>query len=396
MTGQAGYLGQNQSYYYDSFDGSMSVTASDAGASGVPEYLSVYFLGTDLGTFASLDFATNKLGVDLAPGSYTNVQRASFAAAGYAGLDVGFNGRGCNTVTGSFNVLDAVYVGTKVQRFDATFVENCDSTTPSLTGRIRINEPSTLLSATLPGSRSVQMGTQPTVFATMINTGTSALSNCRVRLPGATTTGLGLTYQTTDPTTNARTGQPNQPAIIAAGASQSFIITLNSTAATAKTALPIDFVCDGTMPAPILPGVNTLDLVFSSSAVPDVIALSATLSGDGTVAVPFSQNGTGAFAIATANVGIEGNMLVSADTGSATLPLTLTLCETNPSTGQCLAPPAGSVAHDFAAGATPTFSVFAKATGAIPFDPANSRVFVRFLDNTSQSHGSTSVAVKTN
>lgn len=394
LNGTQGFLGQGQSYYYDSFDGSMSVAGSDAGPSGNPQFVSVSFSGTNLGTFASLDFATNKLGVDLLPGIYSNVQRAAFAAAGYAGLDVGFNGRGCNTVTGSFSVLDAVYVGTTVQRFDATFSENCDSSTPSLTGRIRINEPSVLLSSVLPGSRSVTAGAHPTVFATILNTGTAALTNCRVRL---TDQNVSLSYQATDPTTNAPVGQPNQPTIIGGNGSQSYVISLTSAATTSLTALPIDFVCDNTMPAPVLAGVNTLDLSFAAGAVPDVIALSATSSGDGTITIPLSQGGASAFAIATANVGAEAELLVTADTGTATtLPLAITLCETNPATGQCLAPPAASIVHDFTAGATPTFSVFVQATAPIPFAPATSRIFMRFRDNASASHGSTSVAVQTN
>ena len=48
-----------------------------------------------------------------------------------------------------------------------------------------------------------------------------------------------------------------------------------------------------------------------------------------------------------------------------------------------------------AAGATPTFSVFLQANGAIPLDPANARVFVRFKDADGGLHGSTSVAVAT-
>ncbi|MEI9984379.1 MAG: hypothetical protein WDN69_14910 [Aliidongia sp.] len=47
------------------------------------------------------------------------------------------------------------------------------------------------------------------------------------------------------------------------------------------------------------------------------------------------------------------------------------------------------------AGATPTFSVFLQASGAIPLDPASARVFVRFKDADGALHGSTSVAVAT-
>jgi hypothetical protein len=44
--------------------------------------------------------------------------------------------------------------------------------------------------------------------------------------------------------------------------------------------------------------------------------------------------------------------------------------------------------------ATPTFSIFAAAGGAIPFSPGESRVFVQFNDE-GGVHGSTSVAVTT-
>ncbi len=50
---------------------------------------------------------------------------------------------------------------------------------------------------------------------------------------------------------------------------------------------------------------------------------------------------------------------------------------------------------NFTAGATPTFSVFLQASGAIPFAPATSRVFVRFKDAGGGLHGSTSVAIET-
>jgi hypothetical protein len=49
----------------------------------------------------------------------------------------------------------------------------------------------------------------------------------------------------------------------------------------------------------------------------------------------------------------------------------------------------------FAAGATPTFSVFLLPTGTIPFAPSAYRVFLRFIDTNGVSHGSTSVAVQT-
>jgi hypothetical protein len=86
---------------------------------------------------------------------------------------------------------------------------------------------------------------------------------------------------------------------------------------------------------------------------------------------------------------------ISADTGGVDLPITISLCETAPSTGQCFAAPSSTVAMHDAAGATPTFSVFVTDTGRIALNPAKSRIFVRFLDSNGLSHGSASVAVET-
>ncbi|MEI9983233.1 MAG: hypothetical protein WDN69_08510 [Aliidongia sp.] len=93
------------------------------------------------------------------------------------------------------------------------------------------------------------------------------------------------------------------------------------------------------------------------------------------------------------NVGAPGNLTVLGRYRSATLPLSVFLCQTNPSNGQCLAPPSPNVTVSFATNATPTFSIFITASAPIAFAPGTSRVFVRFKDGSGVSHGSTSVAV---
>src|SRR5581483_9272940 len=102
-----------------------------------------------------------------------------------------------------------------------------------------------------------------------------------------------------------------------------------------------------------------------------------------------------AFAVATANVGVAGSITVSADTAGASLPLTLSLCQTNPASGQCTSAIGNSVTATIAANGTPTFAIIAQASGAIAFDPANSRIFVRFKDDSGVTRGATSVAVRT-
>ncbi len=108
-----------------------------------------------------------------------------------------------------------------------------------------------------------------------------------------------------------------------------------------------------------------------------------------------AATGAAAFAVATVNAGADGSLTASADTGSTSLPVTLSLCQTNPATGACLAVPASSVPVQINGGETPTFGVFVTEAGMVPFDPANNRVFVRFIDADGVTRGSTSVAVRT-
>jgi len=71
------------------------------------------------------------------------------------------------------------------------------------------------------------------------------------------------------------------------------------------------------------------------------------------------------------------------------------VCQTDPELGNCVTPVAPSVTTTIGAGATPTFGIFGTASGAIPFDPAGTRIFVSFTDPIGVVRGSTSVAVTT-
>jgi hypothetical protein len=128
--------------------------------------------------------------------------------------------------------------------------------------------------------------------------------------------------------------------------------------------------------------------------VADVVALAATLANDGIVAIP-GVGDSAAFSVAAVNVGAGADLTVSADTGATSLPLTISLCETNPGTGACVSAIGPQVATTIAAGATPTFSVFVTANAPVAFDPAAHRVFVRFIDAGGVTRGATSVAVRT-
>ncbi len=256
----------------------------------------------------------------------------------------------------------------------------------------QLSFPATLFASVLPGSRSGQVGTPVTAFATLINASASPAAGCALSLK--TSLFATFSFQSTDPATNQLTGSPNTPVTIPAGAPQSFVFALTPSGPVAPTDVAFNFTCSGTVPAATIVGVNTLLLSASTTPVPDIVALAATPGNDGIVNVP-GATGTGVFAVAAANVGAGGALTVTADSGGVLLPLTASLCETNPTTGACISPLAASVATTINANATPTFAVFVTGTGAIPFAPATNRIFVRFRDAGGVTRGATSVAVRT-
>ncbi len=250
-----------------------------------------------------------------------------------------------------------------------------------------------VVAAVLPSSRSVQVGTAATAFATVINNGTTAAFG--VGISFGTSLPATLTYRTTDPATNAVTGAPDAPADIPPGHNQTYVIAVTPTAPFPPTDVAFNFAGSNTLPAGTLTGVNTLLLTASSVPVPDIVALAVTVTNDGIVNIP-GPTGNAAFAVATVNVGANSSITVTADTGGVTLPVLLFVCQTNPANGQCLAPgPAASVTLQISTNATPTFGVFVAGQGIVPFDPAANRVFVRFKDPGNVIRGSTSVAVRT-
>jgi hypothetical protein len=258
-------------------------------------------------------------------------------------------------------------------------------------GAVEVQPATGLVAAILPGSRSVQVNATATAFGTIINTGPTPATGCRI----APTTSLPATfhYQTTN-SANQVTGMADTPVDIPGGAAQGFVLGFTPVQAFLPTDVQFAFDCTDSNPAPTTTGLNTLLLSASATPVPDIVALAATITNDGIVNI-LGPAGAGAFAVATVNVGASGSITASADTGAATLPVSLAICESHPGTGACLAPPSGVVATTINAATTPTFGVFVTGAGTVPFDPATNRVFVRFKDASGITRGSTSVAVRT-
>jgi hypothetical protein len=247
-------------------------------------------------------------------------------------------------------------------------------------------------------------GTDPaTFFAAVIASGTGHACGCSVT--PLTPVPATFLYQTTSPATNQLVGTPNTPVDIPGGGLQTFLLAFAPTPPFPATDVRLSFTCANTPAAAIQPFLNTAVVAAETVPVPDIVALAATPSGDGIVDVP-GATGAAAFAVATVNVGgASGRLTVSASTtgplaaavagpGEAVLPVALSVCETNPATSVCAEPPAATVVTDVDPGQTPTFAVFVQAAGVVPFDPAGSRVFVRFTQG-GVLRGATSVAVRT-
>jgi hypothetical protein len=113
------YIGQGQNYditftpensYY------FSPQVRRTLPSGAPAEL-LFVLGAGQSTpFSLLFFGTDGLGLPMQPGFYADAQRADFASAGHPGLDVSFDHRGCNTVTGNFTVNEFTYLSSLGRR----------------------------------------------------------------------------------------------------------------------------------------------------------------------------------------------------------------------------------------------------------------------------------------
>jgi hypothetical protein len=250
----------------------------------------------------------------------------------------------------------------------------------------------TLVAAVLPLSRSVEVGATATAFATIIDAGPANASTCTIA--PATTIASSFLFQTTDPATNALTGTANTPANIAAGQGQSFVLALTPIAAFAPTNVAFTFTCaNARNAAATTVGVDTLNLSASTTPVPDIVALAA--SGDPGYVDLSPTNSTGVFAIATINLGIDATITAAANTGTANLPVALLICQTNPTTGACMASPASSVTTDIPPNATPTFGIFATTSASVADMPGVNRVFVTFADSGGTLRGETSVAVRT-
>lgn len=248
-----------------------------------------------------------------------------------------------------------------------------------------------VVAAVLPSSCSVQVGVTATAFATIINAGPAILDGCAI-VP-LTSVPATFLYQTTDLLTNAPTGTPTRRFRSGPGRLRRSWSTSHRRRPSCRSR------CDSASHARAL---IRRDRARHQHAVAlrvcDARARPHRAERDAEPERPPRdprRRKRNAFSLATFNLGIGASITVTPSPRSIALPLNLLVCQTNPATGQCLAVPTSSVTVTIDATATPTFSIFGTATGAISFDPTNHRIFVDFTDAGGATRGSSSVAATT-
>lgn len=244
-----------------------------------------------------------------------------------------------------------------------------------------------LVNSVLPTSRSVPVGNTATIFNTIVNAGSTTATNVIVAINPAPAG--AFVYQETNCATNAVLGSPNPSLSIPVGGVACYVLSFTPSAPFVATSVHIQAQASNALGSNLLSGINTWLLRGTAVAEPDIIALTTTTD--------FHQvacSGLNAFAVALSNVGVAatGDIIVSANTGSASLPLSVTIQETNPGTGDI----GDNILQSVGAGENRTVAVFVAFNGCISFDPAANRIFIEFRDASNNVVGSTSTAISTN
>ena len=135
-----------------------------------------------------------------------------------------------------------------------------------------------------------------------------------------------------------------------------------------------------------------------SPSLADMVSIAATSPNDSIMRIT-GPSGTGFFAAAAINIGASGTVTFTpSDTPPGQYPrsqqLTLTICQTDPSSGACLTTPGPSTTVAVSNGQTVTFTIFATGQGTrLPFIPGINRAFIVATQG-SKVVGMADVAVK--
>ena len=259
-----------------------------------------------------------------------------------------------------------------------------------------------IVAAALPAARSGYVGGPPiTVFMSVVSRATTPAQSCRISAPDGSP--VTLAYRRVD-ANNAAIGAADPVFDLAPGGTASFVIELTPVSETGLSGSDFQpaVTCENAALNSVV-GLNTVFLSIQNAPVPDILSISTTVSGDGVVRIAESGR-AGIMTAAVVNIGAgDGSagasgitLTTTADTGVNALPVTIEICQINEA-AQCITPRGPAVTTANLGKNEPAyFAAFVRdsSNGAgITFDPANSRVFLRFSDASGTVRSATSAAI---
>ena len=237
-----------------------------------------------------------------------------------------------------------------------------------------------LNAAVAPNARSVEVGSPATFFATLLNSGDTEATNCRVEADLENSLGTDMDYRRTD-AANQAIGATNTPFSIPPGRAQTLVLTVRPQDTTGGAPYGFDYICDE---GRVSGAYGISDVYIRSFAegrdASDLVMVLQTLSGDGVIRI--AENGRrGVAAGALVNIGgrAEAIYLYPGFPGYQFSPSgpselhyrDLLICQTDDQ-AQCLEPPSNGLSLiPVAAGEVITFNLFLddNTAGDIPFMP---------------------------
>jgi hypothetical protein len=132
---QGDYIGQGKTYSYN--DENASISYSRNYDNGIRVRISNLpgqpWLSWDLNIAAAEN-------AEIIPGQYTSATRFPFQSSNDPGLSFSGQGRGCNKLTGSFEVYDVAYDDKgEVTALDMSFEQHCEGGASALRGKVSFN-----------------------------------------------------------------------------------------------------------------------------------------------------------------------------------------------------------------------------------------------------------------
>ncbi len=259
-----------------------------------------------------------------------------------------------------------------------------------------------------PGVRTQTVGDVRTAILAVVNAGDETAENCAFVTSPSPITSLDYFEITISGGAITGTGPQNSPFDVPAGETRYAAIALNITSDFQAHGIPIStrqsLACDNFVGQGVA-GISRLLLSQVPANSADVVSSLAAVSGDGVIRIA-SNGGVQRAGAAMVNIGSGGaaesitvrpEFRRSAFSGVPFAlrgaPFELQICETNPSTGQCLAPPSDTVTVSLD-GNPRTASIVVRdhAGYAARLAPDTSRIALTFLDSNDYVVGRSSLA----